>query len=272
MSTLESKGPEDPERTLQSLMRSMADDAPRPAAKQATLAALGLGAAATTAAGTAGALGGVAGTAKLLAVGALSGILATGVVVGARRALAPAPPDHAEHTATSRPAPPVGERLPAPQSVQAVPFATDDEPAHTEGPPQVPVRVPRVASHPSSPDPRSEAVPEPVRDTPPRLAPSPVAVFDTGVAADSSLRDETAGLDRARSAIAAGNARRGLAELDRHDAAFPHGALAPEAELLRIKALVMTGDGRRAKALARAFVANNPASPHLDQLGSLLEP
>ena len=99
-----------------------------------------------------------------------------------------------------------------------------------------------------------------------------VADFGAKSSAASSLRAETSKLDRARSAIAAGNPRTGLAELDRYDAAFPHGALAPEAALLRIKALVSLGDLAHARELARAFATAHPRAPNLEQLRSLLEP
>jgi outer membrane protein assembly factor BamD (BamD/ComL family) len=86
------------------------------------------------------------------------------------------------------------------------------------------------------------------------------------------LREETRELDRARAAIVAGDAGAGLVALDRYAAAFPRGALAEEATLLRIKALVMRGDRARARALARSFMAARPRDPHIEELRLLLEP
>jgi outer membrane protein assembly factor BamD (BamD/ComL family) len=99
-----------------------------------------------------------------------------------------------------------------------------------------------------------------------------VAVFEATPPSASSLREETVQLDRARSAIVAGDAGAGLVALDRYAAAFPRGALAQEAALLRIRALVMSGDRSRARALARSFMAARPQDPNIEELRSLLEP
>ncbi len=264
----DTRGPNDPERTLETLLRSMSGDAPSPSAKRATLAALGLGAAATTTAGAAGALG-VAGTAKLLGVGALLGLAVTGVTVGIRHAVSQAPPNPTHAVAVRRAPPAVAQRSVPVSAPAPVPPATRGEPSELSSTRAAPVRT---APARSSSDPRPGSARGPDGNTSARDASPSVAQFDLPPRADSSLRDETAALDRARSAIAANDARAGLMALDRYDAAFPHGALSPEAELLRVKALAMTGDHLGAQALARAFIAKHPEAPHLEQLRPVLEP
>ncbi len=77
----------------------------------------------------------------------------------------------------------------------------------------------------------------------------------------AALRGEIALIDGARSALAGGAPGRALRILDRHDARYARGALVPEAQALRIEALARSGQRERAKALARAFLADNPRSP-----------
>ncbi len=271
MNTPTTRGSKDPERTLRTLLGSMSRDAPHPGAKRATLAALGLGTAAATAAGTASALGATGMAAKFVVVAALSGLATTGVVLGVEYGLSPSHPNPA-HQATVQPR--KAPRSPAsPSSPAAVVSAAFDTPKRIETTPVAPVPTPpaKTPSAPPVPD-QPEPVLEPDRflsttDTPPPpVGPGP------SLGAQSSLREETAELDRARSAISAGKARAGLAELDRYDAKYSRGVLAPEAALLRIKALLMTGEELRARALARSFAATHPQSPHLEQLRSLLEP
>jgi hypothetical protein len=47
---------------------------------------------------------------------------------------------------------------------------------------------------------------------------------------------------------------------------FPGGALDQEATVLRIEALDQKGDHAQAAAMARAFLARNPASAHAKRL------
>jgi hypothetical protein len=247
----------------------MSADRPRPSAKQATLAALGLGAAATSAAGAAGAVGGIAGISKLLALGALAGVVATGAMVGAQHALSPAAAESAPSVVLSSSSrDPV---VPGTPAGAGVPRASFDGQSNADTPPtSAPARLlPRGA--PSGGSERSEASRDRI-DAPSAPAPLPPATEFDEKPTDSSLRDETRELDRARAAIARGNPRAALAELDRYDAAFRPGALAPEATLLRVRALLAAGDRAGAQTLARSFAAAHPESPHLAQLRGLLAP
>lgn len=86
----------------------------------------------------------------------------------------------------------------------------------------------------------------------------------------STVRSELAMLDAARGAMAAGAPRRALSILDTYSIRFPNGAMAPEAAVLRIEGLVKVGDRSAAKKLADAFLANDPDSPYLERLRSIL--
>jgi hypothetical protein len=86
----------------------------------------------------------------------------------------------------------------------------------------------------------------------------------------SSLEGEVTALDRARSALAAGDAAGALKLLAQYEQAFPKGALRPEATYLRIQALSKSGQHDAARELAARFLAKHPSSPHAAQLQALL--
>jgi outer membrane protein assembly factor BamD (BamD/ComL family) len=84
------------------------------------------------------------------------------------------------------------------------------------------------------------------------------------------LPAEIALLDQARGAVAAGEPARALAILDGYTVRFPRGAMAPEATVLRIEALVKAGDRPAATRFADAFLATAPTSPYTTRIQSLL--
>jgi hypothetical protein len=86
----------------------------------------------------------------------------------------------------------------------------------------------------------------------------------------STVRSELAMLDAARGAMAAGAPHRALSILDAYSTRFPSGAMAPEAAVLRVEGLVKAGDRAAAKRLADAILANDPGSPYLERLESML--
>jgi outer membrane protein assembly factor BamD (BamD/ComL family) len=61
-----------------------------------------------------------------------------------------------------------------------------------------------------------------------------------------------------------------LSTLDEYARGFPHGALAPEASVLRIEALVAAGDRTAAMRAAQSFLQANPTSPYAQRIESLL--
>jgi hypothetical protein len=86
----------------------------------------------------------------------------------------------------------------------------------------------------------------------------------------SALPAELAMLDHARSATSAGETNRALSILDAYAARFPRGAMAPEAAVLRVEALVKAGDRSGAARFANAFLASAPHSPYAARIQSLL--
>jgi hypothetical protein len=86
------------------------------------------------------------------------------------------------------------------------------------------------------------------------------------------LGQEVALLDRARTALAPplSDAARALNVLDAYARRFAHGALAQEAEALRIEAVLALGDERQARTRARRFLSSYPKSPLTDRITRLL--
>lgn len=83
------------------------------------------------------------------------------------------------------------------------------------------------------------------------------------------LRGEILLLDQARTEMRSGRASQALATLGRYFARYSRGAFRQEATVLRIEALAISGNQRRATAEARAFMVRNPKSPHIDKLQRL---
>jgi len=96
------------------------------------------------------------------------------------------------------------------------------------------------------------------------------ATSGSGAPRGSALRGEILLVDGARAALAEGSPGRALRLVQRYAVRFPHGALAPEAQALRIEALAASGQPARARALARAFIAEHPGSPLTDRIARLL--
>ncbi|HCF56536.1 MAG TPA: sigma-70 family RNA polymerase sigma factor, partial [Myxococcales bacterium] len=70
-------------------------------------------------------------------------------------------------------------------------------------------------------------------------------------------------LQRARTALARGEAREALALLDDHQRLFPGGQLIESREALRIEALAAAGESARARALADEYRRRFPHSVFL---------
>lgn len=110
-------------------------------------------------------------------------------------------------------------------------------------------RVPEPAS-PPKPSVRSHSVASPERD---------------------SLPLELEALDRARSALAGGDASRALALLDEHSTRFPKARLRAESAVLRIEALAASGQKSAAIRLGRQLLAREPNGPYARRVHSLLQ-
>jgi len=114
------------------------------------------------------------------------------------------------------------------------------------------------------------------------LAPPVTRVEDLPTLADSSavtdapkstsapsLAEEVAAIKSAKAALASGNAGQSLREIDAYRARFPRGRLAQEATVVRIEALLKSGNASAANAAADRFLAANPDSPYSSRVRSL---
>jgi TolA-binding protein len=215
------------------LLGSWSDERPAPAARDKTLAVLGLAGGAAAGAATAG--GSIA--PKAIATGwlAVAKWLAVGVVaVGAAAAGIGVAHRLGRHAG----APAATPSAPAP--VVAVPAARA-----TAAPPGTVIELPAAPA---------------VRHAPAR----------TVTAAPSSIGRQVAALDRARAALDQGDAPRAGRLVDEYEAAYPAGEFRQEADVLRIEALVREGKSEDAARAGRRFLATYPQSPHDARVRSLL--
>ena len=151
-------------------------------------------------------------------------------------------------------------RNPAPAVVQAPrPIANDPPPAPAPPAKAPPLPEPLTESPPAvqrTAEPRAlESAPsqEPRTLIPPALPPPssiPTSPLDQG----SLLRDEVAMIDAARAALGSHDSSTALSILNRYDARVRTHVLDREARLLRIDALVQSGDRAMAARLAQAYL------------------
>jgi hypothetical protein len=105
----------------------------------------------------------------------------------------------------------------------------------------------------------SQAAPEP---PPPEVTATSPAVLAAAPSRASQLKEESLAVMAARQALRSNDAAKALSLLDQAKFRFKRGGLAEEREALTIEALAKLGEGARASALARAFLAQYPRSPH----------
>lgn len=100
----------------------------------------------------------------------------------------------------------------------------------------------------------------------------PTLAGDTEIKSVSapSLAEEVAAIKSAKAALASGNASQSLHELDAYRTRFPRGRLAQEASIVRIEALLKSGNASAANALADRFLAANADSPYAARVHSLI--
>jgi len=232
-----------PDRVTQKLLSSAQDDDPSEHALERTAAALGVmgatqlisapaaakSAAVALKASASSKLGGVL-LLKWLGLGITAGLLAAGGAAIARRVTEP--PSHQEPagavSTVLRPAPPPARPAPV---ISPAPAAAKPAPSTTD-------------EHASA-------------------APGSAAVAPGQ--RTRTIAAEIAALDRARSAMRRQDpeaALRALDELERGGTV----ALGPEEAVVRAEALLALGDGAAAAAVARAFIAENPTSPHVERM------
>jgi hypothetical protein len=266
---------EDATQAERRLLLSARDDAPSARSRERMFAALGVGsatalgvaaaaaelpkAAALAASGAAAALSkaapGSAGMTALVVmkwvgVGAVAGLMTSGTLnVMERRAAAVQPA--AAAVAPAKPATPRAETalaVPAPEVLVPPPPELEDEPPAVE----------ESAPEKTAARPTLSAGAVKARQLQPARAPSP------------NVGKEVTTLDRAREALAAGDTPRAFEALGQHESEFRSGALAPEAEVLRIEALLARGEYNSAAVMARGFLFSHPSSPHLRRVRALL--
>ncbi|MDF2694635.1 MAG: hypothetical protein K0S65_3018, partial [Labilithrix sp.] len=86
----------------------------------------------------------------------------------------------------------------------------------------------------------------------------------------ASLQDELALVDKARVALAQGNAREALARVGEYRARFAAPRFADEADALEVSALAALGDHAAARSKAERFVVAHPDSPYLQRVRSVV--
>jgi hypothetical protein len=100
--------------------------------------------------------------------------------------------------------------------------------------------------------------------------PDSAAADASHTAAAPSLADEVAAIKSAKSTLAAGNASQSLRELDAYKAHFPHGRLSQEASVVRIEALLKSGNQAAANAAADRFLSAHADSPYAARVHTLV--
>jgi hypothetical protein len=256
-----------PER-VRALLSSARLDVPPERGRHRTLAALGLGAtlatttqlsgatalAAASAAPVAGSATGVALlVTKWAAMGLVAGAVCSGTAVTVR-----------EHARIASPAAPHDVAEPAaPPRTEAPPAARFSE--VPEPPPVAAERKVAVGSVSAMPP---SAVP-------PQTGPAVAAMPDETTAPPEpgqrpSLMAEIAALDRAQRALAAGQAAAALGELDAYQRQFPSPRLGPEANVVRIQALLAVGRTAEARNLGERLLRREPDGALAQRVRSLL--
>jgi hypothetical protein len=254
------------------LLRAGREPASSNARQRALLAATGVmtastltttGTAATTAVGKA-AIGAKAASLASFKWIAIAGLTSLGAMAGAVAVHV------AREAASANVTPPLSERSEQPpsRSVNAS-SGTGSEPRLADSAPSsVPLAPPTVESAPTAHLPLVDEAP--VGVAPVAVVHPTSSVGAPHSAAGSGAADEVATLDQARTVLGHGDPARALSILDEYARRFPRGALAPEAAVLRIEALVAAGDRAAATRAAQSFLRANPSSPYAQRIESLL--
>jgi hypothetical protein len=172
-------------------------------------------------------------TSRALWAGATAVVFSTGVLVG--RATVPAPPS---------PAPPPSALVTAapPATIEIAPVAPTVPETVTSAPSMASTR-PAIAAAPSSAK---------KNDVPPAGSSAPPTT--------STLADERALVEGARTALLRGRASDALSLAQKHERSFPNGGLAEDRDFLVLSALRDLGRSEESRAKAAAFLARYPKS------------
>jgi hypothetical protein len=266
------------------LLDSASDDAPSPGARTRTLIALGVAAGATAAMpGAVHAAVGAAGSGSAKTAGSMTALmlakwLGTGAAIGAVTAaciatattpgwLRPSPTEAAMNRAA--PAAPGAPKTMARSAALPGPRAPNDD---TRAP--VPAVGDAIEARAAASPPVTHlgrdfaAEASTAGDIPGTAAPQSARAGSPGNG--SSVLAEVASLDRARAALASGDARSALERLAEHDRRFAGGALEPEAVVLRVRAWLQLGQRAEAVALVNRFLTAHPNSSQAARLRALV--
>jgi outer membrane protein assembly factor BamD (BamD/ComL family) len=105
----------------------------------------------------------------------------------------------------------------------------------------------------------------------PTTAPTaPATVAPTQTASAPTLAEELALVDSARTMLASGDYAGAIRFVNKYESRFPRGAFTHEAEVVRIDAVVRSGQRAAAIAAAKRFVAAYPTSPHAPRMRALI--
>jgi len=146
-------------------------------------------------------------------------------------------------------------------------------PTPTTAPVKAPVvEMPKPLAEPAPVATAAPEAPPAVSPLPPvEVAPQPHAARSDASASAGDLTEQIRLIEAARAGVAAHDPKAALAALDSYAQKFPRGSFGQEASVLRIRALDQAGDGARATALAKSFIARFPNSPHVARLSPIAE-
>jgi hypothetical protein len=150
--------------------------------------------------------------------------------------------------------------------------ASASAPVTAQAPPSSPAAPRESTTFPSSAGALAGTdtpAPAPAREASPGLFAGPSGA-PAAAAQAKSLADEVAALDRARQALEAKDPNAALRVLEDRQRRHGAGRMAPEATLLRIRALVRKGDHAGAEAVARAYFASDPNGPYAARIRAAL--
>ncbi len=96
------------------------------------------------------------------------------------------------------------------------------------------------------------------------------AIVRTTAPASSTLAQQVAAVDRARAALESGDAARAKRLIETYEAEYPGGAFVQEAEVVRVDALLREGNRAEAERIGKRFLAAYPKSPHAARVRALI--
>jgi hypothetical protein len=138
-------------------------------------------------------------------------------------------------------------------------------------------RVSATAPRSLQPDPKREIASVPVLSPPPVEQPEEPALSAPARSKLTPAPERAGGLDAelaelqpARAALNSGNPEKALLLLDRFQQSFPRAALGLEASVLRLEALVGSGQFESARRLSQRLLQNQPEGPYADRVRALL--